>query len=207
MAQQFFITATGTEIGKTFYLQQVAQQYRNKQKKLSIIKPIISGFDFGDKNNDSALLLQAMGLKNNMDNIKKISPWRFCQPVSPNIAANIENKEINFDALVAFCQDNILESQRVGIDLFIEGAGGIMAPITDNKTFLDLLKILEIPVILLSKNYLGTISHSLTALEVLRLNKVMVEKIILNNYEIDHDNKQDNLKNLQNFTDIIIETM
>lgn len=206
MSKQFFISATGTDIGKSFYLQKLCQKYHTENQKFHAIKPIISGFDSKDKNNDSALILKALKQENTPKNLDKISPWRFKEALSPNIAAKIENKEIDFNEVVNFCQTEMDLAKKSNINLLIEGAGGIMAPINDKFTFLDLMIALKIPVILVTDNYLGTISHTLTCIKALKVDNIQIAKIIFNNKN-NKANSQQNLKNLQNFTDILIETI
>lgn len=206
MAQQFFITSSGTEIGKSFVLQKIIKEYREKKQKIHAIKPIISGFNIEDQYNDSALILKALSMQNNEQNLNLISPWRFKEPLAPNIAAKAENKEINLEEVIKFCQREIEKSQKNNVDLFIEGAGGIMAPINDKFTFLDLIKELQIPAILVVGNYLGTISHSLTAIKVMEDSNIKIAKIFLNCPK-SNENLQQNLFNLENFTNIEIEVV
>ncbi len=211
MSEIFFITATGTEIGKSFYLQKLCQKYQEKKQKFYAIKPVISGFDIDDTNNDSFLILKALNLEINEKNLNKISPWRLKAPYSPNIAANLENREINLSEVMNFCQKEINLAKKTSSNLLIEGAGGFMTPINNQFTYLDLIKSLNIPVILVTANYLGTISHSLSAIEVLKNNNVKIAKIIFNNLGKNDISNQKNLEdlgnlgNLKNFTNIEIE--
>jgi len=203
MNKIFFVTATGTDIGKTFIVEKLCQKLIKKGKKCNAIKPIISGFDIDDLNNDSAKLLKILGKKINLKNINKISPWRFKKPLSPNIAANLEKKPINFSMLVKFCQKQIKLAKKNDEFLFIEGAGGIMTPISDNKTFLNLIEKLKVPVILVIGDYLGTISHSLTAIKVIEAKNIEIDHIIFNEKTKSTIN-QEIIKTLKGFTKINI---
>ena len=203
MNKIFFVTATGTDIGKTFIVEKLCQKLIKKGKKCNAIKPIISGFDIDDLNNDSAKLLKILGKKNNLENINEISPWRFKKPLSPNIAANLEKKPINFSMLVKFCQKQIKLAKKNDEFLFIEGAGGIMTPISDNKTFLNLIEKLKVPVILVIGDYLGTISHSLTAIKVIEAKNIEIDRIIFNEKTKSTIN-QEIIKTLKGFTKINI---
>ncbi len=203
MNKIFFVTATGTDIGKTFIVEKLCQELIKKGKKCNAIKPIISGFDIDDLNNDSAKLLKILGKKNNLENINEISPWRFKKPLSPNIAANLEKKPINFSMLIKFCQKQIKLAKKNDEFLFIEGAGGIMTPISNNKTFLDLIEKLKIPVILVIGDYLGTISHSLTAIKVIEAKNIEIDHIIFNEKTKSTIN-QKIIKTLKGFTKINI---
>ena len=203
MNKIFFVTATGTDIGKTFIVEKLCQELIKKGKKCNAIKPIISGFDIDDLNNDSAKLLKILGKKNNLENINEISPWRFKKPLSPNIAANLEKKPINFSMLIKFCKKQIKQAKKNDEFLLIEGAGGIMTPISNNKTFLDLIEKLKIPVILVIGDYLGTISHSLTAIKVIEAKNIEIDHIIFNEKTKSTIN-QKIIKTLKGFTKINI---
>lgn len=203
MNKIFFVTATGTDIGKTFIVEKLCQDLIKKGKKCNAIKPIISGFDINDLNNDSAKILKALGKEINSQNIKEISPWSFKKPLSPNIAANLEKKSINFSLVVKFCQKQIETSKQNDEYLFIEGAGGIMTPITDDKTFLDLIEKLKIPVILVTSDYLGTISHTLTAVKVMEEKNIKIDHIVFNE-KTENKINQEIIRTLKGFTRINI---
>lgn len=201
---QFFVTATGTDIGKTFCTLKLCQKLKSEGKNVMVLKPIISGFDDNDDNSDSAKILKILDKDLNQKNLDEISPYRFKAPLSPNVAADLENKEIDFSKLVGFCKNKILEARKNNSYLFIEGAGGVMTPITNQKTFLDLIKELEIPVILVTANYLGTISHTLTAIESLKAHQIEIDRIIFNVKDNEID-KKGNIETLRKFTKIPID--
>ncbi len=200
---QFFITATGTDIGKTFSLEKICRQLIQDGKKVMAIKPVISGFQDDDINSDSAKILKILSLDLTQNNLDQISPYRFSAPLSPNIAAALENKEINFFELIKFCQNKIYEAQKNNHHLFIEGAGGIMTPIDNHRTFADLIVQLKIPAILVVGNYLGTISHTLTAIKTMQAYNIEIAEIIFNCKD-NKINAEENLRTLRNFTDITI---
>ncbi len=201
---QFFITSTGTDIGKTFVLTNTCQKLIADGKKVTAIKPIISGFKDDDPNSDSAKILQILGLDLTLENLNNISPYRFSAPLSPNIAAALENKNINFRELIQFCQKHIYQAQKNNSYLLIEGAGGVMTPITDDKVFADLISELNIPAILVVGNYLGTISHTLTAIKTILAYNIKIAEVILNCRDDDKIDVKDTLRILGNFTNIKI---
>ena len=171
MQKVYFVAAIGTDIGKTFLVENLCRILPNA----TAIKPIASGFREGDENSDSAKILSALSLANSAENLNSITPWRFAEPVSPHFAG-----KINFDEVIDFCQKKISQAKGANKILFIEAAGGVMTPINYEKTFLDVAAELKISVLLVSANYLGAISHTLCAVEVLKARGVVVEKIILN---------------------------
>ena len=193
----YLIFAIGTDLGKTFFVENLLKNTKNS----FAIKPIISGFDEGDLNSDSAKILQALNLQITADNFNWISPWRFKEPVSPHFAGEISGKEIDFSQVVDFCKKNIEKAKANDSYLFIETAGGVMSPINYEKTFLDLASELKLPILLIGANYLGAISHILTAFNALKNSNNIVEKIIIND-ELPNLQKQqfDINKTIENFT-------
>ncbi len=204
---QFFITSTGTDIGKTFVLTNICQKLIAEGKKVTAIKPIISGFKDQDPNSDSAKILQVLGLDLTSQNLNNISPYRFLAPLAPNVAAALENKDINFDELTQFCQKHINQAKKDNSYLLIEGAGGVMTPITDDKVFADLIADLNIPTILVVGNYLGAISHTLTAIKAMSTYNIKIAEVILNIRDDDNVDAQDTLKVLRKFTNLKISTI
>jgi dethiobiotin synthetase len=160
-----FITATGTDVGKTFVAASLMRTLQQMGRVVEAIKPVVSGFDpEHPEASDSGVLLDALGLPATLQEIERISPWRFRAPVSPDLAAQREGQRIDVDAVISYCQDAIEQRQDI---LLIEGIGGIMVPLDGQRTVLDVMMALQLPLILVAGSYLGTISHTLTALDAL----------------------------------------
>jgi len=160
-----FITATGTAVGKTHVAVSLVGHFRQMGRRVAALKPVVSGFDpEHPENSDPAALLRALELPATMENIARISPWRFRAPLSPDLAAGREGRRIDVDEVIAFCRSAIEERQDI---LLIEGVGGIMVPLDGERTVLDVMMALRLPLILVTGSYLGTISHTLTALDSL----------------------------------------
>ena len=100
-----------------------------------------------------------------------MSPYRLREPVSPDLAARLEARTIDFTALAAFCRDAIGRHKDA---LIIEGIGGIMVPLDDRHTVLDWMIEIDVPLILVVGSYVGTLSHTLSALDVLERNDLKV---------------------------------
>jgi dethiobiotin synthetase len=173
-----FITATGTEVGKTFVAASLIGHMRRMGRVVDAIKPVVSGFDPAQAaTSDPGVLLHALGLPVTAEEIDRIAPWRFRAPLSPDLAAAREGQTIDVDAVVSFCRTAI--DQRRDI-LLIEGVGGVMVPLDGERTVLDLMMALQLPLILVTGSYLGTISHTLTALDALYRRDMKVLAIIVN---------------------------
>ena len=153
----FFITASGTGIGKTFLTTGLLHCYINQGKYAHALKPVLSGCDpeTADES-DSGLLLAASGQDVTLKNIKAITPWRFAAPLSPDMAARREGKIIDFDAIVHFSREAVNKNGTV----FIEGVGGVAVPLTNTHTVLDWSESIALPTILITGSYLGAISDA-----------------------------------------------
>ena len=179
--KKLFITATGTEIGKTVVTTTLAWQARKKGKLVRVLKPVISGFDEKTRNqSDTAQILQCLEIEQTHAAIESISPWRFKAPLSPDMAAAREGMRLDFEAIVEFCREAETGSDDL---LLIEGVGGLMVPLTDSKTVLDWIQALKYPVIMVAGSYLGTISHTLTTVETAQKFGLNVASIVISESE------------------------
>lgn len=179
MAEIFFITGTGTGVGKTFVTAKLCREMRESGKKVRAIKPIISGYKEGDTESDTAKILNSLGLPITQENIDIVSPWRFAAPLSPDMAAAREGRETHLKEVVDFCK----ESAKYADILLIEGVGGVMVPLNNKNTICDLMAELGAPVILVAGSYLGTISHTLSAVETLKARGLKLHQIIISESE------------------------
>jgi dethiobiotin synthetase len=172
-----FVTGAGTEIGKTYVSCALLKALRAQGLLCDALKPVLSGFDEeAPKGSDPALLLEALGKPFNAASLERIAPLRFRAPLAPPLAARAEGREINYHALLELCRTRIGLSEGV---LLIEGAGGVMSPLTETHTFLDLAEVLRAPVVFVSGSYLGALSHALTGLQCLAARNVRVAAVIV----------------------------
>ena len=182
MLKPIFITSTGTNIGKTYLTSLIIKKAQALNFKVNAIKPIISGFNIENFNTtDTGIISAALG--KDKSSIEEVSPWRFEAPLSPDQAAYKENKEIVFKELIDFCLKTLNSKKNINDIVLIEGVGGTMVPINNKYTTLDLMKALDIPVILIIGSYLGSISHTLNAYEVLVQNNINVNSIVVSESE------------------------
>lgn len=174
-----FVTATGTDIGKTFVCAALIRHLRAASRPVRALKPVISGFDAADPSaSDTAVLLDALGLPVCAARIAEVSPWRYAAPLAPNMAARAEHRTVDFDDVVAFCRRHIADA--VSETVLIEGVGGVMVPLDDTHTVLDWIAALRVPALLVTGSYLGAISHALTCAEVMRARGVLPAAILVN---------------------------
>lgn len=174
-----FITSSGTEIGKTFIACALIHQLRTRGHSVRALKPVVTGLTANALDaSDSGLLLEALGHPVDAEHVAAVSPWRFREPLSPDMAAEREDRRIPFDDLVAFCRNDTGEDVTL-----IEGIGGVMVPLDRRHTVLDWVAALDVPALLVTGSYLGTLSHTLTAAGMLRARNVEIAGIVVNESE------------------------
>lgn len=174
----YFVTSTGTDIGKTFVTAGLIRHLRDNGKAVAALKPVVSGFDLATAAlSDPGILLGALDEPITEEALTRVSPWRFAAPLSPNMAAEREGAVLELDDIVKFCREGIATHDGT---LFIEGVGGVMVPLDGRHTVLDWMRALNLPLILVAGSYLGTISHTLTALDVLARARLRVAALVVN---------------------------
>ncbi|MBC7407425.1 MAG: dethiobiotin synthase [Arcicella sp.] len=157
---KYIIAGIGTEIGKTF-----VSSILTEALEADYWKPIQSGaLDFTDTDMVRSLI-------STNKTVFHPETYRLSEPMSPHAAAEIDGVEIELSKF---------ELPKTNNHLIVEMAGGIMVPLNNRETNLDLIKKLNIPVILVSKNYLGSINHTLLSVEILKLNNINIKGIIFN---------------------------
>jgi dethiobiotin synthetase len=172
-----FVTATGTDIGKTFVSAGLLRHAYKTHQPVRAFKPVVSGFDLSaPQGSDPAVMLEAMGQPVTREALTRIAPLQFRAALAPTMAARLENKRLELDMLTQLCRTELAKGDPV----LIEGAGGLMSPIAENATCLDLAKALDLPCLLVCGTYLGAISHTLTAIETLRANRIALRGVVLN---------------------------
>ena len=174
MTASLFITSSGTEIGKTLVTSSLAYQLRGRDAR--ILKPVVSGFEMAAAaESDPGLILTAAGQPVTEAAIAAIAPWRFKTPVAPDLAARLEGRAMTAAEVAGFCR-TAGEGAEI---LIVEGAGGLMAPIAERETFLDVLALTRWPSLLVVGSYLGTLSHTFTAVETLKARGLPIAGIVI----------------------------
>ncbi len=173
MRQPIFITGIGTGIGKT-----VISAIVTEALEANYWKPVQAGFDDGT---------DALSVKDLLSNSKSVihpEIYKLKLPASPHIAAKEEGVQIDLDNIKrAFSQLTTHNSQLLNTNnqfTIIEGAGGLLVPLNGGEFIIDLIKKLTAKVILISRNYLGSINHSLLTAQVCKANNIDVLGWIFN---------------------------
>ena len=174
---RYFVTATGTELGKTFISAALLHGAKGAGRSVAALKPVASGLDDDNlQGSDPAAMLAAQDIRCDWAAVERICPWHFRAPLSPDMAAAREGRTVPFEDVLRFCRTTLEGPADFAL---VEGVGGVMAPIDDRHTVLDWVAVLEIPALLVAGTYLGTISHTLTALATLAARRVPVAALIL----------------------------
>ncbi|MBI3434350.1 MAG: dethiobiotin synthase [Proteobacteria bacterium] len=199
-----FITATGTDIGKTFVACGIIRGLVATGRRATVFKPVVSGFNpEGAAASDPGRLLRAGGVEPSLEAIAAIAPWRLRAPLAPDMAAAREGRTIDFDALLRYCRQGLSQSADVTV---IEGVGGVMVPLTARHTVLDWMSELGLPLVLVAGSYLGSISHTLTALDVLARRRLEVMALVLSqsaNATVELEETAETLRRFAADTDIL----
>jgi dethiobiotin synthetase len=196
-----FVTATGTDIGKTFVTAALIRHMRAAGKAVHAIKPVVTGFDqVAWQHSDPAVLLAALARPMTLQEVDGISPWRFKAPLSPDMAGRREGRAIAFAQVIEFCRNAVRSHPGV---VLIEGIGGIMVPLDENRTVLDWMSVLRIPIVLVTGTYVGTISHTLTSLEVMARRNLDVAAVAVSESGESAASLEETLDGLRRFVDPI----
>ena len=192
--KSIFIAGTDTSCGKTYITCQLMQDFQAKGKTVRALKPVASGCDVVNGqliNEDVASILEF-----DKTNAKTadICGWLLKDPIAPHIAAKDEGVSLTAEDIANFCQRPELNAYDYTL---IEGAGGLLVPLNAKETWVDVLKLLKIPVILVVGMRLGCINHALLTLSALRANGIECEAWVANCIDPDMLRLQDNLQSLE----------
>jgi dethiobiotin synthetase len=169
MRQPIFVTGIGTGIGKTFVSAILA-----KALDADYWKPVQAGFEEGTDSEWVARWLQETG------SVVHSEVYRLAKPASPHIAAREEGVTIDISKIC----EKIPRNDRT---LLIEGAGGILVPLNESQFVADLIKEMGAKVILVSRNYLGSINHSLLTARVCRDMQIPVIGWVFNDQYLNYE--------------------
>ena len=200
MSKKVFITATGTDIGKTYVSALILKKMKEEGLNCGYFKPVLSGVI-----EQNGVLIESdcnyvvNTAKLNVSANDCVTYW-WKEAVSPHLAAKRQNTEIDINNI-----KKEFKKKSEDFDyLLVEGAGGITCPLrVDNgeKYLLkDLIKDLDCSVIIVADAGLGTINSVILTVEYAKLNNIPIQGIILNNFKPDNFMHQDNLKQIEYLT-------
>lgn len=194
----FLVTGTDTDVGKTWFMLKFGELLIKNKTEFHFLKPVESGcMEPGNE-----IIPKDATKFSNLENapLDKICKYMFKAYASPPKAAEMENRSIELDDIISFIRDN--KSKNIDCINLVEGCGGFFSPIAQNKLTSDLATELKLPIILVVKNTLGCINHTLLSLEAIKNLGLKIKFIILN--DIKEKTLLDNYDELSNYTNIPI---
>ena len=175
----YFITGTDTNVGKTVVTACLLALYREQGIDAGVMKPIETGVDqecSSEANSDAKFLLTISG---NGDPIEEICPIRLKPTAAPLQAARIAGQTIDISLIL----ENFRRLQAKHDRMLVEGIGGLLVPLTADYSVSDLIKDMNLPLIIVSRFSLGTINHTLLTVKAAQETGVEIAGIILNHSE------------------------
>lgn len=167
--KKFFIIGTDTEVGKTYISTNLIKAYQAQNIDSICLKPVASGkSQTSDMCEDVEQIYQAYNQKYSAEKINQVS---FTQAVAPHIIAAQTNTNISLEKLQGFVENNYSSKHDV---TFVEGAGGLLTPYSNQTTQFDLIKMLNIPVLLVTAIKVGCINHTLLTINELKRHNIKI---------------------------------
>jgi dethiobiotin synthetase len=160
MSRGLFITGTGTGVGKTYVAALIATALREAGKRVGVYKPVASGCGLVQgklTSPDAVALWEAAG---RLGTLEQVCPQRFAAPLAPHLAARAEGRRVDARLL----RGGINFWRETSEFVLVEGAGGLMSPLSDDDYNADLAAELGYPLVVVAANVLGTINATLQTL-------------------------------------------
>lgn len=176
MNKGIFITGTDTGVGKTYVACGIAAALRSCGVDVGVMKPAETGCRMKNGGLIPADSLRLMKASDIADSLSLVNPYRFRKPLAPAVAAGLEGKDVKVGRIM---KAYAALSGRHDF-IIVEGAGGIMVPLSKKALFLDLAEWLRLPVLIVARPGLGTINHTLLTVEALRYRKIPIVGIVMN---------------------------
>ncbi len=195
-----FITGTDTGVGKTFVASLIVKALRKNGIDVGVMKPVETGCSQKSsilKPDDALLLKRAAQVD---DDIGMINPYRFKEPAAPSIAARKNSIQIKLSKIKE-CYKRLAAKHDF---MMVEGAGGLLVPLNDKETIVDLIKLLELSVIIIAASRLGAINHTLLTVKCAKQLGVKIHGIIFNNPTAHKEISLVNMEEVKRFTDVEI---
>jgi dethiobiotin synthetase len=174
--QGLFFTGTDTGVGKTYVVAAVAQILLGQGHQVLVCKPVATGANWKEGrliSDDTLSLARAARMENDL---QKVTPWTFADPVAPPVAARRAGIELRLSDFVRA----IHERQETQKAMLVEGIGGLLCPLTERETVADLVKALKMPLVVVARRSLGTLNHTLLTLEAAQSRGLKVAGLIIN---------------------------
>ncbi len=201
MTKGLFISGTDTGIGKTIVVGSLARALNERGVHAGVMKPVASGsrtIDGKQTSEDADFLKRVSGVDDELD---MINPYALTAPLAPSAAARMEKVVIDFEKIKR-CYEKLSKEYEL---MLVEGVGGLLVPLNEKEMVADLIKFLNIPVLIVVGSKVGAINHTLLTITCVKTLGIEVAGIILNHAEpVSEDVIRSNREELINFTNIPI---
>lgn len=173
-----FVTATDTGVGKTVISGAIADWFRRQGRRVAVCKPAATGCEHrreGLVSEDAEFLAHHADARHPLD---LISPQRYAEPLAPSVAARRAGRPLEWDTI-----DRSLRLMQQDSDVMVvEGVGGVLVPMDDKHTVLDMIGWIGLPTVVVARPALGTINHTLMTVRTLRTAGAKVLGVVINRY-------------------------
>lgn len=171
VGEGFFVTGTGTEVGKTVVSAVLANDLRRRGASVAVFKPAVTGLDDPGETDHSVLRRAAQSQQSD----EEIAPYRFGPPASPHLAAAQAGEEIEPERLRRAAGETAAGAEQI----VCEGVGGLLVPLNSTYLVRDLAVELGLPLVVAAAPGLGTINHTLLTIEAARDRGLVVAAVVL----------------------------
>lgn len=174
MTQILFVTGTDTGVGKTVVAAVLARRAVEAGRAVGYVKPVQTGLALDQSGSDADFVASVAG-------VDAVELLRFPDPLAPAVAAEIAGRPIDFHELVRrtrACAD--------GVDLLlVEGAGGLLVPVTDTRTMADLADALDANLVVVARAGLGTLNHTALTVEAATQRNLTIDSLVVSAFPRD----------------------
>jgi dethiobiotin synthetase len=160
MARGVFITGTGTGVGKTYVAALIAKALRESALHVGVYKPVASGCELQNGELFSPDAISLWNAAGRPRTLEEVCPQRFAAPLAPHLAARAEGRRVDAKLL----REGIQLWRETSDIVVVEGAGGLMSPISDDDYNADLAEAFGFPLVVVAANELGAINATLQTL-------------------------------------------
>jgi dethiobiotin synthetase len=184
MVRGIFVTGTDTNVGKTAVSAALMVRYRD-EVPLRYWKPIQTGIEHDDDSAEVARLARRKAASCTHGATDEIldAGVRLPHPVSPHLAAHLAGTRITVRSLVETIRTADVNVRAAHAETkprwIVEGAGGMLVPINERETMADLMRALDLPVLIAARSTLGTINHTVLTIEGLRRRMLRVAGVVM----------------------------
>ena len=199
MSKKIFITATGTDIGKTFVTALIVKKLRDAGYKAGYYKAALSGAEITENGlipGDAYYVNKIANINESMDNLVS---YVYKEAVSPHLASKIEGNPVEMNKVIKDFNNALLKYDY----LTMEGSGGIVCPVRydDKKIMLeDIIKELGLSTLIIADAGLGTINAVVLTVEYMKQRNIPIKGIIFNHYHEGNVMEDDNKKMVEEMT-------